>query len=160
MRSRWWRQRWRSWCAKASSTRRRHRRRWQILAWMPSGAIRRTSKDRVQATGVFWVFWLTASPCGHWDICRMKARAANLFHELGGSERSLTLANPRSCADDPAASNMMKTRRGCAMPRRIACSLLSVLFAAGIAPKLFAQDQDDPLTEDEVQQIRDNKTNT
>jgi hypothetical protein len=89
----------------------------------------------------------------------MKARAANLFHELGGSERSLTLANPRSCADDPAASNMMKTRRGCAMPRRIACFLLSVLFAAGIAPKLFAQDQDDPLTEDEVQQIRDNKTN-
>jgi hypothetical protein len=45
------------------------------------------------------------------------------------------------------------------MPRRIACFLLSLLFAAALAPRLLAQSGNDPLTEDEVQQIRDNKTN-
>jgi hypothetical protein len=45
------------------------------------------------------------------------------------------------------------------MPRRIACFLLSLLFAAGFALTLHAQDQNDPLTEDEIQEIRDNKTN-
>lgn len=44
------------------------------------------------------------------------------------------------------------------MPRRIACFLLLLLFA-GVAQRLHPQDQNDPLTEDEVQQIRDNKTN-
>ena len=46
------------------------------------------------------------------------------------------------------------------MQRRIICLLL-LLFAAGsFAARLHAQDSDaDPLTEDEVQQIRDNKTN-
>ena len=44
------------------------------------------------------------------------------------------------------------------MPRRIACLLLFVL-AAGFAIQLRAQDQNDPLSEDEIQQIRDNKTN-
>jgi septation ring formation regulator EzrA len=33
------------------------------------------------------------------------------------------------------------------------------LVAAGFAPRLLAQDQNDPLSEDEIQQIRDNKTN-
>lgn len=41
------------------------------------------------------------------------------------------------------------------MPRRIACFLL-VLLLAVTAPRLFAQDQDDPLNANEVQQIRDN----
>jgi len=45
------------------------------------------------------------------------------------------------------------------MPRRIACFLL-LLFAAGCVTRLHAQqDQSDPLSEEEVQQIRDNKTN-
>jgi chromosome segregation ATPase len=44
------------------------------------------------------------------------------------------------------------------MQRRIACFLL-LLVAAGFAPRLLAQDQNDPLSEDEIQQIRDNKTN-
>jgi hypothetical protein len=44
------------------------------------------------------------------------------------------------------------------MSRRIACLLLAVL-AAGFAFQLRAQDQNDPLSEDEIQQIRDNKTN-
>jgi chromosome segregation ATPase len=45
------------------------------------------------------------------------------------------------------------------MPRRIACFLL-LLLAAGFACRLHAQeDPNDPLTEDEIQQIRDNKTN-
>ncbi|HUB19735.1 MAG TPA: hypothetical protein VL990_13930 [Acidobacteriaceae bacterium] len=45
------------------------------------------------------------------------------------------------------------------MPRRFSCFLLFLLFAAGIALTLHAQDQNDPLTDDEIQQIRDNKTN-
>lgn len=45
------------------------------------------------------------------------------------------------------------------MPRRIACFLFLLLFASGFALTLHAQDQNDPLTEDEVQEIRDNKTN-
>jgi chromosome segregation ATPase len=50
------------------------------------------------------------------------------------------------------------------MSRRIelanlsACFLL-LLLAAGFVSQLHAQDPNDPLTEDEVQQIRDNKTN-
>lgn len=44
------------------------------------------------------------------------------------------------------------------MHRRIACSLL-LFLAFGFASQLHAQDQNDPLTEDEIQQIRDNKTN-
>ncbi len=44
------------------------------------------------------------------------------------------------------------------MPRRIACLLL-LLCAAGCLARLHAQDQSDPLSEEEVQQIRDNKTN-
>ncbi|MGD0366662.1 MAG: hypothetical protein ABSA94_04345 [Acidobacteriaceae bacterium] len=45
------------------------------------------------------------------------------------------------------------------MSRRIACFLLFLMFGAGFATRLHAQDSSDPLTEDEVQQIRDNKTN-
>ena len=45
------------------------------------------------------------------------------------------------------------------MPRRISCFLLFLLFAAGFALSVHAQDQNDPLTDDEIQQIRDNKTN-
>ena len=45
------------------------------------------------------------------------------------------------------------------MSRRISCFLLSFLVAAGIAATLRAQTQDDPLTEDEIQEIRDNKIN-
>lgn len=45
------------------------------------------------------------------------------------------------------------------MPRRFACLLFSLLFAAGFAVTVRAQNQNDPLTEDEIQQIRDNKTN-
>jgi hypothetical protein len=41
------------------------------------------------------------------------------------------------------------------MSRRIAC-FLALLLAFGIGQRLRAQDQNDPLTEDEVQQIRDN----
>jgi hypothetical protein len=42
------------------------------------------------------------------------------------------------------------------MSRRIAC-FLALLLACGVASHLRAQDQNDPLTEDEIQQIRDNK---
>lgn len=45
------------------------------------------------------------------------------------------------------------------MTRRFACFLFSLLFAAGCSLTLRAQNQNDPLTEDEIQQIRDNKTN-
>src|SRR5579875_3330974 len=45
-----------------------------------------------------------------------------------------------------------------AMPRRIACFLMLVLLT-GFGARLSAQDRNDPLTDDEVQQIRDNKTN-
>jgi len=45
------------------------------------------------------------------------------------------------------------------MSRRFASILLALLFAGGFPLTLYAQDQNDPLTEDEVQQIRDNKTN-
>jgi hypothetical protein len=45
------------------------------------------------------------------------------------------------------------------MPRRFSCFLLSLLVAAGFAVSMRAQAQDDTLTEDEVQAIRDNKTN-
>jgi hypothetical protein len=47
------------------------------------------------------------------------------------------------------------------MLRRIACFFLLLLFAAGCISTLRAQSQDpnDPLTEDEVQQIRESKTN-
>ena len=45
------------------------------------------------------------------------------------------------------------------MPRRIACFIFLLLIAAGFVPRLHAQDKDDPLTDDEIQQIRDNKTN-
>jgi hypothetical protein len=45
------------------------------------------------------------------------------------------------------------------MHRRISCFLLAFLVAVGLAVTLHAQDQNDTLTEDEVQQIRDNKTN-
>lgn len=41
------------------------------------------------------------------------------------------------------------------MSRRIACFLL-LLLTAGCFARLGAQDQNDPLTEDEVQQVRDN----
>lgn len=45
------------------------------------------------------------------------------------------------------------------MSRRLSWFVL-VLVVAGIVPRLHAQlDPNDPLTEDEVQQIRDNKTN-
>jgi hypothetical protein len=40
------------------------------------------------------------------------------------------------------------------MPRRIACFLIPLLLA-GFVPRLWAQDQNDPLSPDEVQQIRD-----
>jgi hypothetical protein len=42
------------------------------------------------------------------------------------------------------------------MSRRIAC-FLALLLACGAASHLRAQDQDDPLSDDEVQQIRDSK---
>jgi hypothetical protein len=42
------------------------------------------------------------------------------------------------------------------MSRRIAC-FLALLLACGVASHLHAQDQNDPLTDDEVQQIRDSK---
>ena len=45
------------------------------------------------------------------------------------------------------------------MSRRVTCFLLFLVFSAGFASRLLAQDSSDPLTEDEVQQIRDNKTN-
>jgi hypothetical protein len=41
------------------------------------------------------------------------------------------------------------------MSRRIAC-FLALLLVCGAASRLHAQDQNDPLTDDEVQQIRDN----
>ncbi|HTW47006.1 MAG TPA: hypothetical protein VMD92_03595 [Acidobacteriaceae bacterium] len=41
------------------------------------------------------------------------------------------------------------------MSRRIAC-FLALMLACGVASHLRAQDQNDPLTDDEVQQIRDN----
>ncbi|HEY6446755.1 MAG TPA: hypothetical protein VIY53_09870 [Acidobacteriaceae bacterium] len=41
------------------------------------------------------------------------------------------------------------------MSRRIAC-FLAVLLACALLPRLQAQSHNDPLTEDEVQQIRDN----
>lgn len=41
------------------------------------------------------------------------------------------------------------------MPRRMACLLIALLLA-GIVPSLHAQDENDPLNPDEVQQIRDN----
>ena len=41
------------------------------------------------------------------------------------------------------------------MPRRIAC-LLIICLAATFSLRLHAQDQNDPLTEEEVQQVRDN----
>lgn len=41
------------------------------------------------------------------------------------------------------------------MSRRIACVLI-LLLTVGSAQRLRAQDQNDPLTEDEIQQIRDN----
>ena len=41
------------------------------------------------------------------------------------------------------------------MSRRIAC-VLALLIAFGFVPQLRAQAQNDPLTEDEIQQIRDN----
>ena len=40
------------------------------------------------------------------------------------------------------------------MPRRIACFLIPLLLA-GFVPRLWAQEQNDPLSPDEVQQIRD-----
>ena len=45
------------------------------------------------------------------------------------------------------------------MQRRVVCSLLLVLVAGFFAARLHAQDRDDPLSEDEIQAIRDNKTN-
>ncbi len=45
------------------------------------------------------------------------------------------------------------------MPRRFSCFCLSLLMVMGFAATLRAHAQDDPLTEDEVQEIRDNKTN-
>ncbi len=45
------------------------------------------------------------------------------------------------------------------MPRRFSCLLLSLLVVGGLAVSIRAQAQDDTLTEDEVQEIRDNKTN-
>lgn len=44
------------------------------------------------------------------------------------------------------------------MPRRIVC-FLALLVLAGFGPRLHAQNQNDPLTEDEIQQIRDNAIN-
>lgn len=41
------------------------------------------------------------------------------------------------------------------MRRRIACSLVALLLLAGFVPRLRAQDQQDVLSPDEVQQIRD-----
>jgi hypothetical protein len=54
---------------------------------------------------------------------------------------------------------MVDTHGGPPMPRRIACFIFLLLIAAGFVPKLHAQDPNDPLTDDEIQQIRDNKTN-
>jgi hypothetical protein len=45
------------------------------------------------------------------------------------------------------------------LSRRIVFCLLLFLAAGLFAARLCAQDRDDPLTEDEIQQIRDNKTN-
>jgi hypothetical protein len=45
------------------------------------------------------------------------------------------------------------------MPRRIACFLFLLLLTPAFALCLHAQDQSDPLSEDEIQEIRDNKTN-
>ncbi len=45
------------------------------------------------------------------------------------------------------------------MSRRIACFLLFLVSAAAFIPRVHAQDPNDPLTDDEIQQIRDNKTN-
>ncbi len=45
------------------------------------------------------------------------------------------------------------------MPRRFACCLLVLLCAAGCALSVHAQEQNDPLTPDEIQAVRDNKTN-
>jgi DNA repair exonuclease SbcCD ATPase subunit len=45
------------------------------------------------------------------------------------------------------------------MPRRFSLLLLSLLVVAGFAVSVRAYAQDDTLTEDEVQEIRDNKTN-
>jgi hypothetical protein len=45
------------------------------------------------------------------------------------------------------------------MPRRFACLVFPLLIAAGFSFTARAQNTSDPLTEDEVQQIRDNKTN-
>jgi hypothetical protein len=46
------------------------------------------------------------------------------------------------------------------MPRRIACLLVFILLpAVGFVGQLHAQEPNDPLTDEEVQQIRDNKTN-
>jgi hypothetical protein len=42
------------------------------------------------------------------------------------------------------------------MSRRIVC-FLALLLAFGLSARLHAQDRNDPLTEDEVNQIRDNK---
>lgn len=41
------------------------------------------------------------------------------------------------------------------MPRRMACFLITLLLLAGLVPRLRAQDQQDALSPDEVQQIRD-----
>ncbi len=41
------------------------------------------------------------------------------------------------------------------MPRRVVCCLI-LLLLAGCVPRLRAQEQNDPLSPDEVQQIRDN----
>jgi len=45
------------------------------------------------------------------------------------------------------------------MPRRFSCCLIALLLTAGFALTVHAQDQNDPLTPDEVQEIRDNKVN-
>jgi hypothetical protein len=54
---------------------------------------------------------------------------------------------------------MVDICRGRAMPRRFSLFLLSLLVAAGFAASVRAHAQDDPLTEDEVQQIRESKIN-
>ncbi len=45
------------------------------------------------------------------------------------------------------------------MPRRFSWFFLSLFIVAGFAVSIRAQAQDDTLTEDEIQEIRDNKTN-
>lgn len=45
------------------------------------------------------------------------------------------------------------------MPRRFSCLVVSLLLIAGFALTVHAQEQNDPLNDEEIQEIRDNKVN-